>query len=115
MEDQRKYQRFGLDGTCIIQHAKKVGTVINVSMGGLYCKCFGKGNCHTERSFDVNIYCRKHELCAEDITMQVLDSEVLPGLFAEDLGARQCRVKFEQLENLQQNELSTFIVRTSLP
>jgi hypothetical protein len=115
MEDQRKHQRFGLDGTCIIQHEIKVGTVTNVSMGGVYCKCFGKDKCHTGRSFNVNIYCRKHELCAEDITIQVLDSKVLPGLFAEDLGVRKCRVKFEQLEDLQRNELSNFIVRTSLP
>ena len=113
MKDQRKHQRFVLDGTCIVQHERKVGTVINVSMGGLYCKCFGKDKCHTDRSFDVNIYCRKHELCAEDITLQVLDSEVLPGLFAEDLGVRQCRAKFEQLEDLQRNELSNYIVRTS--
>ena len=115
MEDQRKHQRFILDGTCIIQHEKKVGTVINVSVGGLYCKCFGKDKCHTERSFDVNIYCRKYELCAEDITIHVLDSEVMPGNFAEDLGVRKCRAKFEQLEDPQRKELANFIVRTSLP
>ena len=114
MEDQRKHQRFVLDGTCIIQHEKNVGTVINVSVGGLYCKCFGEDKCHTERSFDVNIYCRKHELCAEDITIHVLDSEVEAGHFAEDLGVRKCHAKFEQLEDLQRTELANFIVRTSL-
>ncbi len=114
MEDKRKHQRFVLDGTCIIQHEKKVGTVINVSVGGLYCQCFGKEKCHTGLSFNANIYCRKHELCAEDITLQVLDSDVIPGHFAEDLGTRKCRAKFEQLEDLQRAELLNFIVRTSL-
>ena len=115
MEDRRKHQRFNLDGTCIVQHEKKVGTVVNVSVGGLYCKCFGKGECHAGHAFDVNIYCRKHELCAEGITVKVLESEVIPGQFAEDLKVRKCRAKFDQLEDSQRAELSNFIVRTSFP
>lgn len=114
MEDRRKHQRFVLDGTCIIQHEKKVGTVIDVSVGGVYCKCFGKDECHAGLSFNANIYCREHELCAEDISIKVLSSEVIPGQFAKDFEVRKCRAQFEQLEGSQRDELASFIVRASL-
>ena len=115
MHDRRNHQRFIPEDACIIQHEEKVGTVLDVSAGGLSCKCFDWDKCHEGHSINVNLYCKKHELCAENIKMKVLETEVIPGHFAEDLSVRKCRAKFEELAEPQYAELVDFIVKSSFP
>ena len=78
------HQRFKLDDTCIINHDKKVGTVIDISVGGLSCICLDQGECSKGLSSKVKIYCRKQNLCAENIKMKVLSTEKMPGHLIRD-------------------------------
>ena len=115
MHDRRIHQRFKLDDTCVINHDKKVGTVIDISAGGLSCICLDQGECSKGFSTQVKIYCRKQNLCAEDIKMNVLDTEKVPGQFMKDVGLRKCRAKFCQVDDTQLEQLATIIVKSSLP
>ena len=115
MDDRRKYQRFKLDDACIISHQKTVGTVLDISQGGLSCICIDQGECRKGVSAQVNIYCKKHDLCAEDIQMKVLDTGIMPGEFMRDLGLRKCRARFLELDEPQQAQLNNIIIKSSLP
>lgn len=115
MDDRRKHQRFKLDNACIINHEKKVGTIIDISVGGLSCMCLDQGICSKGFSTQVDIYCKKGDLRAEDINIKVVDTEMVPGEFMEILGTRRCRARFSQLDDFQQTQLTEIIVKSSLP
>lgn len=115
MDDRRKHQRFTLDAACILNHDKSVGTVIDISEGGLSCMCLDQGNCSQGLSAQVNIYCKKYDLCAEDIQLKVIGTEKVPGEFMEELGIRKCRARFHQLDKSQRAQLKNLIVTSSLP
>ena len=83
MEDRRKHQRFELHDSCIINHSEVVGTIVDISMGGMSCTCLDQNHCHQGFLQQVDIYCRKEGLWAEEINVRVLASEAIPGMFAE--------------------------------
>lgn len=113
MDERRKYQRFRLEEACIIDHDNTVGTVVDISMGGLSCFCLDQGVCGHGLSTRVNIYCKKYDLCAEDVTIKILATGIMPGEFMKDLGLRRCHVQFLQLDASQQAQLGNIIVRSS--
>lgn len=110
MDERRKNQRFQLQNTCVLNHSKTVGTIIDISMGGLSCSCLDQGECSKGLSTKVNIYCRKKDIRAENITMKVLSTETVKGEFLEDLGLRRCRARFQQLDEEQARQLTEIIV-----
>lgn len=113
--ERRKHQRHKLEGACIIQHNKSVGTIVDLSVGGLSCVCLDQGMCNKGLSTTINIFCRKHELCAEDLSMKVLNTEKMQGQFVEELGMRRCRARFNKLEESQKSQLTNIIVSLSMP
>ena len=114
MKDRRKHQRYKLDEACIINHNKTVGTIIDISLGGLSCGCLYKNNCREDCLTGVNIYCKMFNIQAENITMKVLGSEVIPGKFSEDIRFKICRGEFHRLDEAQELQLTNLITRTSL-
>ena len=115
MDDRRKHQRFKLDTACILSHDKSVGTVLDISVGGLSCMCLDQGKCSQGLSAKINIYCKKYDLCAEDIPLKVIGTEMVEGEFMENLGVRKCRARFRQLDKTQQAQVTNIIVKSSLP
>jgi hypothetical protein len=115
MDDRRKHQRFKLDDACIINHEKTVGTIIDISVGGLSCSCLDQGICSKGLSTQVDIYCKKGDLRAEGINIKVVDTEMVLGQFMQDVGLRKCRARFRQLDEFQQTQLTGIIVKSSLP
>ena len=115
MDDRRKHQRFKLDAACVLSHDKSVGTVLDISVGGLSCMCLDQGKCSQGLSAKINIYCKKHDLCAEDIPLKVIGTEMVQGEFMENLGVRKCRARFHQLDKTQQEQVTNIIVKSSLP
>ena len=111
--DRRQHQRYKLDGACIIQHEKSVGTIVDLSVGGLSCVCLDQGTCSKDVSTMVSIYCKKKDLCAEDINMKVLSTEKIQGQFVEDLGMRKCRARFNDLKDFQKSQLIDLILHVS--
>ena len=114
MNERREHQRFKLDQACIIQHNKTVGTIVDISVGGLSCVCLDQGECSKGLSTQINIYCKKNDVCAEDIRMKVLSTEAMPGQFLEDLGLRRCRAKFYELDTPQKSQLTNIIVNSAM-
>ena len=115
MEERREHQRYKLiEQTCIIHHNKTVGTIIDISAGGLSCVCLDQGECTNGIATTINIYCKKHDTRAEAIKMKVLSTEMMPGQFLEDLGLRRCRARFCNLDTDQKSQLANIIVDSSL-
>ena len=115
MDDRRKHQRFKLDGACAIKHDKKVGTILDISLGGLSCMCLDQGECSQGLSTRIKIFCKKHNVCAEDIKMEVIGTEKVLGQFMDDIGMRKCRTQFLQVDASQLVKLKNIIVKVSLP
>lgn len=115
MEDRRKHQRFKLRDSCIINHSEVVGTVIDISMGGLSCACLSQDRCQNECIEEVDIYCRKEGLWAKGLSIRVLGSELVPGKFSEEYSVRKCRLQFVQLEDGQSGQVENIIIGSSLP
>ena len=115
MDDRREHQRFVLDAACILNHDKSVGTIIDISLGGLSCMCLDQGKCSRGLSARINIYCKKHDLCAEDLHLKVIGTETVQGEFMDKLGIRKCRARFHQLNEAQQAQVTNIITKSSLP
>lgn len=104
-----------MDAACVIHHDELGGTIIDIGMGGLSCMCFDQGGkCSQKPSVQINIYCKKHDLCAEGIPLQVLDTEMIKGKIIEKLGTRKCRAKFNQLNKSQQLQLTNILEKLPL-
>jgi len=114
MDDRRRHQRFKLADVCIIRHEKTVGTLIDISPGGLSCMCLDLGQCCQEQSTPVDIYCKKYGLCAENIMIRVLATGMVPGEFLKILGLRKCHAEFPQLDESQLARVKKIIVTSSL-
>lgn len=114
MDERRENQRFKLDQTCVIQHERTVGTIVDISVGGLSCVCLDQGDCSKGLSTQVNIYCKKNDICAEEINMKVLSTESMPGQFIENLGLRKCRAKFCGIDAPQKSQLASIIVNSTM-
>ncbi|MCL7486975.1 MAG: PilZ domain-containing protein [Desulfobulbaceae bacterium] len=109
MDDRRKNQRVRLKDGCIIHHSEIVGTVRDISMGGMSCTCLDQRGSDRDISTRGNIYCNRLELVVEKISMKILESQILPGKFAAHLGVRKCRVLFHQLDDSQKDQLAHLI------
>ena len=68
--------------------------------------CFDLGKCSEGLSIQIDIYCKKHDLCAEGIRLKVIGTEMVQGEFIEKLGIRKCRARFYQLDKTQQVQVS---------
>ena len=113
MEERREYQRFKLEQACIIHHQRTVGTILDISAGGLSCVCLDQGECSKGLSTTINIYCKKNDSRAENIKMKVLSTESMPGKFLENLGLRRCRAKFCGLDKPQITQVANIIVNST--
>lgn len=114
MGERRKHQRYKMDAACILNHDKFVGTIIDISMGGLSCQCFDQGKCSQGLSPQVNIYCNNDEVCAEGIHLKVIDTEMVQGKFMEMLGIKKCRAMFQQLDMSQKSQMRNIIAQSFL-
>lgn len=114
MQDRRKHQRFELHDSCIIHHANIVGTIIDISMGGFACMCLDQDNCIHHVPAKIDIYCRKHDLWAQDITIRVLGSKTHLGEVIPEFGTRTCRIRFGRLNENQLAAIESIIVRHSV-
>ena len=104
-----------MDAACVLSHDELGGTIIDISMGGLSCMCFPHGGkCSQKLSVQVNIYCKKHDLCAEGIRLKVLGTEMIQGKFIEKIGMRKCRARFYQLDKTQQLQVTNIIANLPL-
>ena len=115
MHERRRHQRYFLKGNCFLAYASSVGTIYNISMGGLSCKCLVKNECDKESmEKGIDILCDKAKLVAQKLPVTVLGSIVVPGKSVMDVQVRKCRVQFEQLEHDQKNQLEEIILSQAI-
>jgi len=115
MEERRKHQRFKLQNSCFINHSDVVGTIVDISMGGMSCTCLDKNRCHQKPLQQVDIYCRSEGKWVEELKVQILASDTLPGMIDEEFGVRKCRMQFVQLAQAQAGQLEELILHSVLP
>lgn len=115
MEDRRKHQRFLLHDSCLINNSEVVGTIIDLSMGGLSCTCLDQNPCYQGLIKQVDIYCGKTGLWAEKLNIRVISSDAHPGRFVKEFGIRMCRIQFVQLAEVQAGQLENLILHSVMP
>jgi len=115
MEERRKHKRYNMDNVCIINHSTTVGAVVDLSAGGLSCKCLDQGTCKEGHTTSIDIYCKSNEIRAVGIDMEILSTEKLRGQFIEDIGMRTCRARFCNLDETKKEQLANIIGQTANP
>jgi hypothetical protein len=111
MYDRRRHQRYLLDKSCFLTNSASVGTIIDISMGGLSCMCLEGRKCGQDSpKKGIYIFCKKATMLAQGLPVKVLDSIIVPGKFDKGLNFRKCHVKFEQLEHVQKNYVQEIIL-----
>jgi hypothetical protein len=101
--ERRKHQRFACENKCLILHETVVGTVIDLSLGGLSCSCCssdsddGSARC----SKNVDLFCINTKTWVRGLTMDIIVSEENPGQFLENFWIRKCRARFDNLRDEQ--------------
>lgn len=104
-----------LHDSCLINNSEVVGTIIDISMGGLSCTCLDQNNCYQGCVKQVDIYCGRTGIWAEALNIRILNSEALPGRFVKEFGIRKCRLQFVQLAEAQARELENLILHSVMP
>jgi NAD-dependent DNA ligase len=115
MEERRKHQRFRLQDSCFVNHSDVVGTILDISMGGLSCTCLDQRFCEKDSLQQVDIYCRKRGMWVEELKIKILESETVPGMFDDEFGVRKCRTQFVELAEAQAGQLEDLILQSVLP
>jgi PilZ domain-containing protein len=111
MHDRRRHQRYLFEQSCFLTYAASVGTIIDISMGGISCMCLEENRCSKDsQEREIDIFCKTEKLLAQGLPIKVLDSIVVSGNFNMGLSCRKCRVQFEQLEHNQKTYLEEIIL-----
>jgi len=105
MAERRKHQRFHLRGNCLISHDRLVGTVIDLSLGGLSFSCLSSDATESDKYSGGNfeIFCTETKMRVRGLTMEIIDSEKIPGEFLQNFWLRKYRARFD---NLQKGQLA---------
>jgi len=100
MIERRKHRRFNLVGNCLISHGKLMGTIIDLSMGGLSFSCLSSNSPDYAKSLcdNVEIVCTENVKRFPGLTMEILDSEKIPGKFLQNFWVTKYRAHFINLQ-----------------
>ena len=108
MNERRKNIRYKLKDGCIVIHDNTVGTIHDISAGGLSCCCL-LDDCEKRLGREIDILCKQHNILAEGLTIKIVETECLPGEFLQGLKTRKCRVLFEPLSKRQIGKLDNVL------
>ncbi len=103
MDERRKHQRFQLRGNCLISHGKLVGTVIDLSLGGMSFTCLSSysDGCNNSSCNNVEIFCTENMLKVPGLTMNIIETEKIPGEFLPNFWISKFRARFDNLREEQ--------------
>jgi hypothetical protein len=109
MEDRRKNPRYTLYESCIVNHSTTVGTIIDICRGGLSCSCLDHEQCSHSRPGKIDIFCKKNNYWAATLPVDVLESNTIPGKFIKEFRLRKCRMRFQELSDVQLAQIDSII------
>jgi hypothetical protein len=112
MAERRKYQRYELEEKCLLRKETAVGTIIDLSLGGLSCSCCSpdSDDCSNRCCKNIDIFCTENKVWVLDLTMDIIDSEKTPGQFLDNFWIRKCRARFNNLRKEQATQLENLIL-----
>jgi hypothetical protein len=115
MAERRKHQRFHPRGNCLISHDRLVGTVIDLSLGGLSFSCLSSDSTQSDNfpSGNVEIFCPETKMRVRGLAMEIIDSEKIPGEFLQNFWLRKYRARFDNLRKGQLALLENLIDTTT--
>lgn len=113
MIERRKNQRFKLQNGNFVIHAKNIGKIEDISLGGFRCSCINEDYV-PESTGTIEIRCQGHQAPAlSDVNIRILKSERSAGESIFNVFVRKCHIAFEKLSEEQNEKLINFISTTA--
>ena len=96
MIERRTSQRFKLNDDNFVIHARNVGKIEDISLGGLCCTCI---NVDLDPAADdkIEIRCPHARIHLANIGMQIRETTVTGGASIFNVFTRRCHIKFQGL------------------
>ena len=96
MIERRASQRFKMNDDNFVIHARNVGKIEDISLGGLCCTCI---NVDLDPAADdkIEIRCPNTRIHLPDIGIQILETAVTGGASIFNVFTRKCHIKFQKL------------------
>lgn len=110
MAERRTHQRFDFRDKCLIRHSAVVGSVIDLSLGGLSCSCSSADDIDSSECNKVDLFCSEKRLWVRDLPMKIVESERIPGKFLDNFSVRRCRARFDNLPQEKATQLENLII-----
>lgn len=111
--ERRKHQRFVLTDQCFIRREANLGSLIDLSLGGLSCSCCASGlaDCPVRSRQNVDLYCIENKIWIWGLRIDIIASEKIPGQFLDNFWVRKCRARFDNLQE-EQASLLKYLIQT---
>ena len=109
MEERRAAERVEPADDCIVVHEKKVGTIKDISTGGLYCSCFQNKACTKDMSREIDILCGQGQFLVKGVKVMVVHTETIAGRFLSNFEVKKCRLQFLSMREDQCYGIETII------
>ncbi len=109
MVERRKHKRYRLKKEAFVKHFDNLGTILDLSMGGMLCECtVNKGLSPDSEEFGI---CYGDDRCVMNkIKIRRITEKVTESLDAEyPLLKRKCGIQFEGLSKRQKAQLKEII------
>jgi hypothetical protein len=108
MQERRRYKRYFVHEDVYVYRSKRIGRIVNISLGGMLCQCGHDSKCAT---VDFDIFCPGSCICVSGLPFETIREEKQTKNKSND---RQCHVRFGKLTPEMTIELKTFIDSYSL-
>jgi hypothetical protein len=109
MVERRKSQRFKLHNDNFVIHARSIGKIEDISLGGLCCTCI---NDDLDPASDsrIDIRCPHALLYVPDIGIEIMETAVSGGASIFNVFTRTCHIKFQELTDDQLQQVHSLIL-----
>ena len=110
MGERRTNQRFDFNEKCLVRHPNALGTLVNLSLGGLSCQCVNYDENAPPTCQIVDLLCPENHLWIRELNLDVIATEKIPGEVLSNFWIRKCRARFIGLRAEQLNLLENLII-----
>lgn len=111
MIERRKHQRYTIDSGPVVVHSDNIGTIENISRGGMCCTCIND-EFDPESHNSVDILCSGY-FCMRNLGINILKKEMTTGESVFTLFTRKCHIEFANMTEIQLAQLNDFIMTHS--
>ncbi len=109
MEERREFERVKPVDDCIVVHSKLIGTVWDISRGGLFCSCFQETPCGCDELKEIDILCGRGSFLVQGLKVKVVERQTRPGRFLRDFEIKKCRMQFAELREEQSDGIESIL------